>query len=310
MDTLAGMQLFMRVVQAGSFSAAGRQVGLSPASVFRAINALEDQLGARLLNRTSRRLTLTEAGTLYAAKLETILADIEDANTELTQLQRTPRGTLRVHTRVSLGTRHLAPLLPSFLLKYPELRVDLRLSDDPIDLTEANIDVAIRVGDISGSSLVIRKLASSPRFVCASPDYLKRHGTPETPADLLAHNCVTFRSEENQPTWRFLKDNELIELQIRGSLCADHGDALREAALAGLGIALLPAWSIGADLQTGRLQALLPAYEATPFGFDPDIYVVTHQARYRALKVGLFLDFLDTAFRPKVHWQHIGQTTR
>ncbi len=151
MDILACMRLFSRVVQAGSFSAAGRQIGMSPASVFRMINGLEDELGVRLLNRSSRKLTLTEAGHLYFQKLEGILSDIEEANAAVAQLHLAPRGTLRVHTRVSLGIHHIAPLLPQFLDQHRELKIDLRLSDNPVDLAEDNIDVAIHVGDVIGS---------------------------------------------------------------------------------------------------------------------------------------------------------------
>jgi DNA-binding transcriptional LysR family regulator len=307
MDSLAGMRLFMRVVQAGSFSAAGRQIGLSPASVFRAINALEDMLGARLLNRSSRKLTLTEAGELYSAKLEQILGEIDDTHAEVTQLQLAPRGTLRIHTRVSLGIHHLAPLLPVFLAQYAELKIDLRLSDTPIDLAEENIDVDIRVGEVTGSSFLIQKLGSSPRLLCASPAYLARHAPVRLPEDLKIHNCLTFRSDENQPMWRFLRGTELTELRISGSLQADHGDVLREAALAGLGVVLLPAWSVEADLLAGRLVPLLLEYEATPFGFDHDLYVVTHKARHRSLKVRLFLSFLVKAFRERQDWGTIKQ---
>ena len=308
MDTLGGMQLFLRVAQTGSFSAAGRQVGLSPPTVFRAINSLEDRIGARLLNRSSRRLTLTEAGTLYAGRIETILADIEEANAELAQLQLTPRGTLRVHTRVSFGARHLAPLLPVFLLRYPEVSVDLRLSDAPLDFADGNIDVAIRVGDLVGSGLVRRKLVASPRIVCASPAYLARRGMPRTPLHLLEHNCLTFRSDESQATWRFLQEDRLTELRVTGSLRSEHGDVLREAALGNLGIVLLPAWSVGDDLLTGRLTGLLLDYQATPFDFDADLYVVTHRARHRALKVRLFLEFLHQEFASRKAWADIVQT--
>ena len=304
------MGLFLRVVQAGSFSAAGRQIGLSAPTVFRAINALEDRVGARLLNRSSRRLTLTEAGALYAARVEAILAEIDDVNAELGQLQLTPRGTLRVHTRVSFGVRHLAPILPAFLLQHTQVNLDLRLSDGPLDFAEGNIDVAIRVGDVAGAALARRKLVSCPRIVCASPAYLARRGVPLQPQDLLGHNCLTFRSEETQPMWRFLKGDRLTELRVTGSLRSEHGDVLREAALGSLGVVLLPAWSIGDDLLAGRLTGLLLDHEATPFGFDPDLYVITHRARHRALKVRLFLDFLRETFAGRKDWAEIKQTLR
>lgn len=310
MDALEGMQLFLRVAQSGSLSAAARQVGLSAPTVFRAMNALEDRVGARLFNRSNRRLTLTEAGALYAARIEVILADLDDTHAELGQLQLTPRGILRVQTRVSFGVRHIAPLLPDFLTRYPEVQFDLRLSDTPLDFAEANIDVAILVGDMPGAALVKRKLVTSPRILCAGLDYIQRHGTPRSPRDLLGHNCLIFRSEETRPTWRFLEADQLTEIQVTGNLRSEHGDVLREAALGGLGIALLPAWSIGEDLLAGRLRGLLLDHEATPFGFDQDLNVITHRARHRALKVRLFLDFLKQAFAGKQAWADIKATLR
>ena len=303
MDVLQGMQLYLRVVQAGSFSAAGRQVGLSPASVFRHINALEDMLGTRLLNRTSRKLSVTEAGELYARRVEHILADIQETNAEVGQLQLVPRGTLRVHCRVSLGAQHLAPALPGFLARYPELRIDLHLADRAADLVQENIDVAIIVGKMKDSSLTVRKLATSPRIVCASPAYLAQHAAPEQPKDLAGHNCLTYRSALGPPTWRFLRDAQLEEVRVSGALQADNAEVVRLGAISGLGIALLPEWSIGVDLAEGRLLPLLMAYEASPIGFDNGIYVVTQRSRHRSVKVRLFLDFLVALFRERRNWR-------
>jgi DNA-binding transcriptional LysR family regulator len=302
MDELVGMRLFVRVVQCGSFSAAARQIGSSPASVFRAINSLEDRLGTRLLNRTTRKLSLTEAGEIFSGRVEHILSEIQDVTSELTQLQHAPRGLLRVHARVSLGSQHIAPILPAFLAQYSELRIDLRLSDRAVDIVEDNIDVAICVGRIDSVSLTIRKLTSSPRRVCASPDYLARHGRPVEPGDLIRHNCLTFRAEANQMIWRFLQAKQLTEIRVAGSLQADNAEVLRQAALKGLGVVLLPEWCVGGDLATGRLQLLLADYEATPFGFDNGIYMVTQKARHRSMKVRLFMDFMASNFRNRENW--------
>ncbi len=303
MDVLQGMQLYVRVVQAGSFSAAGRQVGLSPASVFRHINALEDMLGTRLLNRTSRKLSMTEAGELYARRVEHILADIQETHAEVTQLQLVPRGTLRVHCRVSLGAQHLAPALPGFLARFPELRIDLQLADRTADLVQENIDVAIIVGKLEDSSLSVRKLASSPRIVCASSDYLARNAAPQQPKDLARHNCLAFRSALGPPIWRFLREQELEEVRVSGTLQADNAEVVRVGALAGVGIAMLPEWLIGMDLAEGRLQPLLMDYEASPIGFDNGIYVVTQLSRHRSVKVRLFLEFLVALFRERRNWR-------
>lgn len=296
MDTLFGMQIFQRVVQTGSFSAAGRQVGLSPASVFRHMNALEDRLGARLMNRTSRKLSLTEAGGLYYKRLERILADIRDADAQVGELQMAPRGTLRVHCRVSLGAQYLAPALPDLLTRYPDLRVDLRLADRNVDLVEENIDVAVLVGRLRDSSLIQRKLASSPRILCASPSYLAVHPAPVQPGDLAAHNCLAYRTGAPRPVWRFLRDRRVLELPVGGSLLADNAEVVRLAAVAGLGVALLPNWSIGPDLAAGRLRRILPDYEATPLGFDNGIYAVMQRSRHRSVKVALFIEFLVRLF--------------
>ncbi|MCJ2121881.1 LysR family transcriptional regulator [Methylobacterium sp. J-077] len=293
MDTLEAMHTFVRVVQAGTFSAAGRQLGLSPATVLRAINALEDKVGARLFNRSSRRMTLTEAGEIYAMKVDVILNDIADLSTEMSRLQTTPRGILRVQTRVSLGIRHIAPLLPAFLERHCELKIDLRLSDGQVDFSGENIDVAIGFGPMTGATLLTRKLVASPRVVCASLTYVDRFGTPTIPSELSHHNCLTFRSQESQPIWRFLRNHELIEIRVSGNLQADYGDVLREAALSGLGIVLLPAWTIADDIKAGRLVGMLPDYQASPFGFDHDVQVFTHRDRHRTLKVQFFFRLFD-----------------
>ena len=303
MDVLQGMQLYVRVIQAGSFSAAGRQVGLSPASVFRHINALEDMLGTKLLNRTSRKLSMTEAGELYARRVEHILTDIQETNAEVTQLQLVPRGTLRVHCRVSLGAQHLAPALPGFLMQFPELRIDLQLADRTADLVQENIDVAIIVGKLEDSSLIVRKLADSPRIVCASPEYLAKHPVPRLPEELVGHNCLAFVTAFGPPIWRFLREQHLEEVRVSGSLQANNGEVVRLGAIAGLGIALLPEWLIGVDLAEGRLQPLLMEYEASPIGFDNGIYVVTQRSRHRSIKLRLFLDFLVALFRQRRNWR-------
>ena len=302
MDTLVSMRLFIQVIQTGSFSAAGREAGLSPASVFRHINALETALGARLFNRTSRKLSLTEAGDLYAKRLDHILAEIQETNAEITQLQQVPRGVLRVHSRVSLGAQLLAPALPAFLARYPELRLDLRLSDREVDMVQENVDLSIGLGRMRDSSLIVRRLATSPRIVCASPAYLATRPAPERPEDLLAHNCLVYRNDAQPPTWRFLRDGQLTEVRVAGGLLTDHAEVVRLGVLGGLGVALLPEWSIGRDLQEGRLRPLLPDYEASPMDLDHGIYVVMQRSRQRSIKVRLFVDFLLTLFQTRETW--------
>ncbi len=190
MDPLNSMELFVDVVAAGSFSEAGRRRGLAASSVTRNLNALEDELGARLLNRTTRKLSLTEAGRLYHERSRRILADVEDAKLSVTQLEAAPRGTLRLNVPVAFGTMHIAPALPEFLARYPAVQIDLDMTDAFIDLVEQGVDLAVRIGELEDSSLIARRLARNHRVICASPAYLQSAGVPREPADLRQHSCL------------------------------------------------------------------------------------------------------------------------
>jgi len=302
MDALQAMRLFVLVTQAGSFSAAGRKVRLSPASVSRHMNALEANLGARLLNRSSRQLTLTEAGHAYLRSTEHILAEINEANEFVSQLQSVPRGTLHVHARASIAEKHIAPALPVFLATYPELRVRFWISDHPIDLAEQNIDVAIRVGAMPDSSLRARKLASGRMVVCASETYLRGHAAPNSPRDLVHHNCLTYLIDMAPSVWRFRNQAASDEIRVTGNLETNNAEILRLAVLQGMGIALLPEWLVGGDLHGDALCQLLPGYQATITTFDTGIYAVYHERRYMAAKVRLFLDFLLRVFADREDW--------
>jgi DNA-binding transcriptional LysR family regulator len=300
MHTLQSMRLFIKIVQLGSLSAAGRHFGLSPASISRHLNALEDDLGVRLLNRTSRRLSLTEAGRLYRQRAERLLQDFDETKDVVAQLSVRPSGTLRVHARISLGSQHIAPLIPDLLLLYPDLHIDLWLADADLDLIDHDIDVAIRVGPLSDSSLIARRLCSSPRMVCGSPAYLERNPAPKTPNDLASHNCLTYRFDFGPPIWRFLgRDDVLFEIRASGNFQTNNAEALRVAALSGLGLALLPGWSIHEDLTAGRLISVLEDYNATPTAFDTGIYAVYHSHRYVSAKTRVFIDHLIEAFQSR-----------
>jgi DNA-binding transcriptional LysR family regulator len=295
------MRIFVSVVQSGSLSSAGRQMGLSPASVSRHITALEDSLGVRLLNRTSRKLTLTEAGELYFAKVEQLLYQLQDANESVAQLQAQPRGTLRVHSRMLVGHLHIVPLLPTFLAQNPEIRVDLLLSNRVVDLVEENIDVDIRIGKLVDSSLVARKLAPAERFLCAAPAYLDAHAAVEQPGDLTAHNCLTYRVNLGRTVWRFLDASDALEeIPVTGNLQTDNGLALLAATLTGVGIALMPDWSVRRDIEAGRLRRLLPQYRVSHIEFDNGVYAVFQKSRHLAAKVRAFVDFLATALEERL----------
>jgi len=189
------MGLFVEVVAAGSFSEAGRRRGLAASSVTRSINALEDQLGVRLLNRSTRKLSLTEAGRLYHERSRRIIAEVEDARLSVSQLEAAPRGTLRMNVPVAFGRLHVAPALPTFLARYPGLQVDLSMTDGFIDLVEEGVDLAVRIGELEDSSLIARRLAPNRRVICASPDYLRQAGVPRVPEDLRTHNCLIYKRQ-------------------------------------------------------------------------------------------------------------------
>ncbi|PZW37841.1 DNA-binding transcriptional LysR family regulator [Humitalea rosea] len=300
METLQGMRLFVRVANSESFSAAGRAFGLSPASVSRSINTLETQLGVRLVHRTSRQLALTEAGQLYLHKAVLILADIDALTEQVAQHQARPRGLLHVHTRVSIGRDYLGPLLPGFMTRYPEVTVKLFLTEEPRDLLDNNIDIAIRLGNLDEPDLAVRKLSdAAERILFASAAYLDRHGALDEPEALLRHNCLTWpldgRFEDGHAVWQFRDVRGVRELRVTGGLQANNGDVLREAALAGMGIALLPIWCIAADLAAGRLRRLLPQWEVTPTTFDHGIYAVYHRTRHVPPKIRVFVDYLVQA---------------
>ena len=299
MDNVKAMRLFLTVVQTGSLSGAGRQSGLSPASVSRQITALEDDLGVRLLNRTSRRLSLTEAGQVYLEHAERLLQDIDELRDAVSQMAVKPRGTLRIQSRISLGTQHVAPLIPTFLALYPDLKIDLWLTDNDLDLTEHGIDLAIRTGNLSDSTLIGRRLASSPRVICASPEYWAEHGKPATPEALMDHNCLTYRFEFGTAAalWQFRIDTgQSINIQVAGNFQTNNGEALRVATLSGLGVAMLPAWSVKGHLKAGSLERVLSDYETTVSDLDFGIYAVYLSRRNLSAKTRLFVDHLVTEF--------------
>jgi DNA-binding transcriptional LysR family regulator len=301
MEWLRSMRLFVGVVQNGSLSAAGRQHGLSPASVSRHISALEESVGGRLLNRTSRKLTLTEAGEIYFHKVEHILQQILEANDSVAQLQSVPRGTLRVHSRMLVGHQYIVPALPDFMKQYPDIIVDLMLSNHAVDLVEQNIDIDIRIGKLVDSSLIARKLISSERIVCATPKYLARAGPVSSPTDLTAHNCLTYRLNLGRTVWRFKEpDGEVTEVPVTGKFQTDNGQAILAATLADVGIALMPDWSIRDELADGRLKRLFPKHRVSWEAFENGVYAVYQKSRHQSKKVRAFVEFVAALFKQKV----------
>ena len=294
MDNLAGVAVFAAVVEAQSFTEAARRLGMSKAAVSKQVSRLEERLGARLLNRTTRRLSLTEVGAAYYERCARIVAEAEEAELAVTRLHEVPRGTLRVDAPVSFGLQYLAPVLPTFMARHPELHVDLTFNDRIVDLVAEGYDLAVRIGRLPDSTLVARKLAESRSLVCAAPQYWEKHGRPERPADLAAHNCFGYSYLATRNEWRFRGPDGPVPVRVSGSLTANNGDALREAAVAGLGVALIPVFMACDDFRAGRLEPVLR-------DFAPDlagIHAVYPHNRHLSAKVRAFVDFLVEALDP------------
>lgn len=292
MRRLQAMELFASAVREGSFSAAGRRAGLSPASVSRQVAALEATLNVQLLNRTSRALTLTDAGREYLARLEPILQNIAEAEAAAAALQATPRGTLRVHSRLMFGMRVVAPIIPDFQTRYPDLRVELRLTEHPARMAEEEVDIDLRLSPSADAQLMQRRLLRCERMLVASPDYLGRMPPVKAPHDLLTQHCLAYWQGPEDVVWRFLDGGTLEELTIAARFAANNGEVLRAMALAGHGIAMLDDYTVHEDIAAGRLVRLLPHLRATNTGFELGIYAVFRQTSLMPAKTRVFLDFL------------------
>ncbi|MDX1650074.1 MAG: LysR family transcriptional regulator [Myxococcota bacterium] len=292
---VAAMVVFARVVQEGSFSGAARRLGLSKATVSREIAELERRLGAQLLRRTTRRMSLTEVGELFHARCQRVVEEAEAAERSVSRLQAEPRGRIRLAAPMSFGHRQLAPRLPAFVARHPQVHVDVDLTDRTIDLVAEKFDLAVRVsaGRPAEQTLVARRLAPVRLLVCAAPAYLERAGTPGTPEALAEHVCLTYRPPPQ--TWAFAGDRSVA---VRGPLNADNGDALREAALAGLGIVQLPTFLVGDDVRAGRLVPLLAEHTDRVGG----VYSVYPESRHLSPKVRAFIDWLAEDLGPHPDW--------
>jgi DNA-binding transcriptional LysR family regulator len=302
MDRLAALEAFARVAETGSFSAAARAMGLSKSLISRQVSALEAELGSRLIARTTRSLTLTEAGRGYYEQVARILAQMEEADLSVSQLQATPRGKLRVNAPMSFSLLRLAPALPDFLALYPEIDVDIAMNDRRVDLMEEGFDLAIRIGRLADSSLVARKLGPMQRIVCASPAYFAEHGLPTVPADLKGHACLCYSNADTVDEWRFSEpDGRPITVEVKGRVRANNGDLLRIAALRGLGLVDLPSFLVGADIEAGTLVPVLHSFIRQEGG----IYAVYPHARYLPPKIRVFIDFLADRWGGDATWPAI-----
>ena len=300
MDSVAGMRIFARVVETGSFSAAGRQLGMVPSSVSRQINELEYDLGAHLFYRTTRKLSLTEAGRIYYDHAVSILNDVDEAKLAISRLDGAPSGILRITVAASLARRHIAPSLAVFHDRFPAVKTMLTVTDQVVDLVEQGLDLAIRVGRLSDSSLVARKIGSARRVICASPCYFKKADTPKTPTDLARHSCLTFRTQPGANAWQFRGPAGSSVVRVSGSMFANDGECLSAAAVEGLGLVLLPLWLVGHEIKQGRLREVLSDYRPDPE--ETPLYAVYPRQQYLPPKLRAMIDFLVEQFAQEIDW--------
>jgi len=298
MDKLEAMKAFAKVVAAGSYAEAARRLGLTRSAVSKAVMELEQLLGARLLDRTTRRVTPTEAGLAYYERCVSILADVEETEIQISRLHDEPKGVLKINAPMSFGTLYLGAAVADFMARYPDLKLELTLNDHIIDPLEEGVDVTVRIGELPDSSLIARRLAPARRVLAASPAYLARHGTPTEPGELAAHRCLTYGHMAAVHRWTLRRGEETFSVKIGSSLCSNNGDVLRQAALGGNGITNLPTFLIGPDIAEKRLELVLPQTPPTELG----IYALYAPNRYLAAKTRVFIDFLVGRFGDAPAW--------
>lgn len=289
----AGVVEFVAVAETESFTQAAKRLGISTAQVSRQVSALEARLATRLLHRTTRKVAVTEAGQIYFQHCRQVLDSLEEAERTITNLQSAPRGRLRITAPVIYGEKTIAPLVNDFVLRYPELKVQLNLTNQTLDLVAEGYDLAVRMGTLESSSLMARRLASRTQYVCASPLYLASHGTPHTLSELESHNCL----QGSQDHWRFLENNEPRSLRIKGNITCGSGWALLDAALKGVGIVQLPDYYVQPHLDSGKLIALLTQHQQP----DEGIWAVYPHNRHLSPKVRFLLDHLTHGLASTEH---------
>ena len=298
MDRLQAIAAFQRVVETGSFSVVARERRVAQPTISKQIAALEAHLGAQLLNRTSRSLSLTEVGQEFYEAASKLLADLDAAESRIGRRQASPSGLLRVTLSAGFGRMHIVPLLPAFLARYPDVAVDITISDRFLDLVEEGLDVAIRIGNLNDSSLIARRLGSSGRRTVAAQSYLDRRGVPLSPLDLAHHEAIAFVFRGTPQDWRFRGPDGPVEIQPSGRLRANDAENIRQAVLSGFGIAHAPAWLFHAEIQRGEVKVLLENWQPPT---DP-IHAVYPSARRPATKTRVFIDYLAEAFAKQPHF--------
>lgn len=293
MDRAAQMTAFVRAVETGGFSAAAREMGLTPSALSKLVTRLEDRLGARLLQRTTRRLQLTAEGEIFYARARPILAALGEAEAEVAEAGASPRGLLRLYCGSTFGTHQLAPAIPRFQALHPEVEIDITISDQPLPATQEGVDLAIRIGPLEESSLVARRICNLERVICAAPAYLERHGTPRTPDDLQQHNCLWITSLPALRRWPFDTDDGIRVVHVAGNVVTNNAEAVLQLAMAGVGITRLTDVVVAEAIRSGALVPILADWhhvEPVP------LFATYPSGRNLSPKVRAMVDFLVAEF--------------
>lgn len=299
MDLLTAMGVFCKVAETGAFTRAADRLGISTTAASRHVAELEAHLGARLIYRSTRRLSLTDPGRAYYERCAQILADVDEAGALAGRGAIEPRGVLRLNLPVSFGVLQVAPLLPEYARRCPEVTVDLSLSDRVVDLVEEGYDLALRIARDLRTTLVARRITTARMVACAAPAYLDRRGAPRVPADLARHDCLAYTYAASGSQWQFREPGGTVHaVSVKGRLQANNGDALRIAALGGMGIAVEPSFLVGDDLREGRLRRVLADFEVPAFA----VYAIYPSHRHLSAKVRTFVDFLGERFGEPPPW--------
>lgn len=303
MDRFAALKAFVTVVDEGGFAAAARALGQSRSAVNRLVITLEDELGAQLLNRTTRSVAATASGRAYYERARSILDQLEEADRSLGEMQETPVGDMRINAPMSFGTMHLSPAVADFVARHPAIRVQLDLNDRFVDVVEEGYDLTIRIAEPrEDANLVDHRIAGIRRVLCASPDYLARHGEPASPDGLKSHACLHYGNLLSGNVWRLAGPDGEVAVTANGVMCSNNGEVLSDAAVRGLGITLLPTFIVGRELQAGRLVTVLPDYAPSTL----TLCAIYPPSRHLSAKIRLLTDFLTERFGGQPYWDLVG----
>ncbi len=299
MDQFKQISTFVEIIAKGSLSAAARAEGIAPAMIGRRLDALEERLGVKLLQRSTRKIALTDEGSSFLEHCQRILADLQDAEASVSDRSVRASGHLTISAPAGFGRQHVAPLLPAFLAQHQDVSLSLNLNDRLVDLIGEGVDVAIRIATLTDSNLVGVKLADNQRVVVAAPAYLQRHGTPSSPQDLADHNCLAMSSEGSQRGWTFRQHGKNLTLKVSGNMVCNDGAVLHDWSLLGYGLAWRSMWEVATEIESGKLCTVLDDYAAP----GNDIYAVFAQRRHLPLRVRAFVDFLRQAYVAPDYWR-------